>query len=90
MQAYAVAAGEERRHRCASAVRSYGGRDRTARAIRLYAYQRARLFPGGSLKVVAGKAPRNFRRHTARILLVDEVDAIEASAEGDPVDSGLP
>ena len=32
MQAYAVAAGEESRHRCASAVRSYGGRDRTARA----------------------------------------------------------
>ena len=58
--------------------------------IRQYAYQRARLFPGGSLKVVAGKAPRNFRRHTARILLVDEVDAIEASAEGDSVDSGLP
>lgn len=44
-----------------------------------------RLFPGGSLKIVAGKAPRNLRRHTARVLLIDEVDAIEASAEGDPV-----
>jgi phage terminase large subunit GpA-like protein len=44
-----------------------------------------RLFPGGSLKIVAGKAPRNLRRHTARILLIDEVDAIEQSAEGDPV-----
>jgi phage terminase large subunit GpA-like protein len=44
-----------------------------------------RLFPGGSLKIVAGKAPRNLRRHTARILLMDELDAIEASAEGDPV-----
>jgi hypothetical protein len=43
-----------------------------------------RLFRGGDLKVVAGKAPRNLRRHTARILLVDEADAIEASAEGDP------
>ncbi len=44
-----------------------------------------RLFRGGDLKVVAGKAPRNLRRHTARILLVDEADAIEASAEGDAI-----
>jgi hypothetical protein len=44
-----------------------------------------RLFPGGSLKIVATKAPRNLRRHTARCLLIDEVDACEASAEGDPV-----
>jgi phage terminase large subunit GpA-like protein len=44
-----------------------------------------RLFRGGDLKVVAGKAPRNLRRHTARILLVDESDAIEASAEGDAI-----
>ena len=44
-----------------------------------------RLFKGGSLKIVAGKAPRNLRRHTARVLLIDEADAIEVSAEGDPV-----
>lgn len=44
-----------------------------------------RLFKGGSLKVVAGKAPRNLRRHTAKILIVDEADAIEQSAEGDPI-----
>lgn len=44
-----------------------------------------RLFPGGSLKVVAGKAPRNLRRHGARVLLIDEADAIEVSAEGDPI-----
>jgi phage terminase large subunit GpA-like protein len=44
-----------------------------------------RLFSGGSLKIVAGKAPRNLRRHTARVLLIDEADAIEASAEGDPI-----
>jgi phage terminase large subunit GpA-like protein len=37
------------------------------------------------LKIVAGKSPRNLRRHGARILLCDEVDAILASAEGDPV-----
>ena len=44
-----------------------------------------RLFPGGSLKVVAGKSPRNFRRHTAENLIVDEADAIEVSGEGDPI-----
>ena len=44
-----------------------------------------RIYPGGSLKVVAGKAPRNLRAHTARILFVDECDAIEQSAEGDPI-----
>jgi phage terminase large subunit GpA-like protein len=44
-----------------------------------------RLFPDGSLKIVAGKAPRNLRRHTARVLLIDELDAVEVSAEGDPV-----
>jgi phage terminase large subunit GpA-like protein len=27
------------------------------------------FFPGGSLKIVAAKAPRNLRRHTARVLL---------------------
>lgn len=44
-----------------------------------------RRFPGGSLKVVASKAPRNLRRHTARVLFVDEADAQEASAEGSPL-----
>lgn len=44
-----------------------------------------RRFPGGSLKVVAAKAPRNLRRHTARVLLVDEADGMEATVEGPPV-----
>src|SRR5262245_45022403 len=44
-----------------------------------------RRFPGGSLKVVAAKAPRNLRRHTARVLLVDEADACEVGAEGNPI-----
>src|SRR5260221_28721 len=42
-----------------------------------------RSFPGGSLRVVPGKAPRNLRRHTARVLLVDEADAMETGAGGD-------
>lgn len=44
-----------------------------------------RLWPDGSLKVVAGKSPRNFRHHTAEILIVDEADAIEVSGEGGPI-----
>ena len=45
----------------------------------------SRRFPGGSLKVVAAKAPRNLRRHNVRVLLCDEVDGMEASAEGSPI-----
>jgi phage terminase large subunit GpA-like protein len=44
-----------------------------------------RRFPGGSLKVVAARAPRNLRRHTCRILLIDEADAMETTAEGNPI-----
>ena len=46
----------------------------------------SRRFPGGgSLKIVAARAPRNLRRHTARILIVDEADACEPSPEGNPI-----
>lgn len=45
----------------------------------------SRRFPGGSLKLVASRAPRNLRRHTARILIVDEADACEPGAEGNPL-----
>ena len=44
-----------------------------------------RFYDGGSLKLVASHAPRNLRRHTARILLLDEIDAMQATPEGDPV-----
>src|SRR5215204_3336460 len=39
-----------------------------------------RLFAGGSLKVVASKAPRNLRRHTAKVLFIDEADGMEVKA----------
>ena len=45
----------------------------------------SRRFPGGSLKVVAAKAPRNLRRHNVRILFIDEADGMEATAEGSPI-----
>jgi phage terminase large subunit GpA-like protein len=45
----------------------------------------SRRFPGGSLKVLAAKAPRNLRRHTTRVLLIDEADAMQPGAEGSPL-----
>lgn len=45
----------------------------------------SRRFPGGSLKVVAAKAPRNLRRHNVRVLFIDEADAMESTADGSPV-----
>jgi phage terminase large subunit GpA-like protein len=42
----------------------------------------SKRFPGGSLKIVAARAPRNLRRHTARVLIVDEADACETGSEG--------
>lgn len=45
----------------------------------------SRRFPGGSLKIVAARAPRNLRRHTARILFIDEADAMELTTEGSPI-----
>lgn len=44
-----------------------------------------RRFPGGSLKIVPAKAPRNLRAHTARILIVDEADAMSVTEEGSPI-----
>ena len=40
------------------------------------------------MKIVAAKAPRNLRRHTARVLMVDEADACETGAEGNPIRLG--
>lgn len=54
-----------------------GAKDDTGRNTIL-----SRRFAGGSLKIVAAKAPRNLRRHTARVLLVDEADGMEMTAEG--------
>jgi phage terminase large subunit GpA-like protein len=45
----------------------------------------SKRFPGGSLKVVAAKSPRNLRRHTARILFIDEADGMDSGVEGNPL-----
>lgn len=48
----------------------------------------ARRFAGGSLRVIAARSPRNLRARTARILLCDEVDGMEPTAEGSPIKLG--
>ncbi len=45
----------------------------------------SRRFPGGSLKIVSAKSPRNLRRHNARVLFLDEIDAMESGNEGSPI-----
>lgn len=44
-----------------------------------------RRFAGGSLKIIPAKAPRNLRAHTARVLFLDEIDALTNTADGDPL-----
>jgi phage terminase large subunit GpA-like protein len=45
----------------------------------------SRQFPGGSLKIVASKSPRNLRRHTCRCHFIDEADAMQDGTEGSPI-----
>jgi phage terminase large subunit GpA-like protein len=45
----------------------------------------SRRFPSGSLRIIASRAPRNLRRLTARVLVADEADACEVTAEGNPL-----
>lgn len=47
-----------------------------------------RTFPGGSLRVLAAKSPRNFRAKNFRIVIFDEADAMEPTTEGNPIDLG--
>jgi phage terminase large subunit GpA-like protein len=44
-----------------------------------------RRVPGGSITAVASRAPRNLRALTAKILIIDEADAMETTAEGSPI-----
>jgi len=45
----------------------------------------SRRFAGGSLNVVAAKSPNNLRGHNTRVLIMDEVDSMDITAEGDPI-----
>ena len=46
------------------------------------------MLGGGSLKVLSARAPRNLRRHTAKVFFCDEVDGMEVTNEGDPIKLG--
>lgn len=42
---------------------------------------------GGTIKILAARAPRNLRAHDAKVLFVDEADAMEViKSEGDPIE----
>lgn len=45
----------------------------------------SRRFPGGSVKFVGATAPRNLRRHNARVLLIDEAAAMGADSKAGSV-----
>lgn len=45
----------------------------------------SRRYAGGSLNVVAAKSPNNLRGHNTRVLIMDEVDSMEITAEGSPI-----
>jgi phage terminase large subunit GpA-like protein len=47
---------------------------------------RTKRFPGGSLRGIGANVPSAFRGVQARIVVADEIDAMEASKEGDPVE----
>ena len=49
---------------------------------------RKALRSGGSIKILSARAPRKLRRHDCRLLLADEVDAYEPTAEGDALALG--
>jgi phage terminase large subunit GpA-like protein len=46
---------------------------------------RKSLLGGGSIKILSARAPRKLRRHDCKILLIDEADGMEVTAEGDPI-----
>ena len=45
----------------------------------------SRRFSGGSLNVVAAKAPNNLRGSNVRVLFLDEVDSMANTVEGNPI-----
>jgi phage terminase large subunit GpA-like protein len=48
--------------------------------------QRTKRFPGGSLRGIGANVPSAFRGVQAKIVIGDEIDAMEIGKEGDPID----
>lgn len=44
-----------------------------------------RQFTGGTLKVLSAETERSFRAHNARVVILDEVDGMKTTKEGDPL-----
>lgn len=45
-----------------------------------------KMFPGGDLTVSGANSPSSLRQRSKRIVILDEIDAMEPNAEGDPVE----
>lgn len=47
----------------------------------------SKVFPGGGLYLVGANSPRGFRRRTARVLVLEEIDGypVSAGTEGNPI-----
>lgn len=49
----------------------------------------SKRFPGGRISGIGANSPSAFRQVQARLVLFDEIDAMESSREGDPVTLGM-
>lgn len=43
-------------------------------------------FPGGNITVTGANSPSGLRQRSKRVVLLDEIDAMEPNAEGDPIE----
>jgi phage terminase large subunit GpA-like protein len=66
-------------------MRKTGGDGRKGAKAGRNTLVRKSFLGGGSLKILAARAPRNLRRHDAKKLYIDEADAMELTKEGDPI-----
>lgn len=58
-----------------------GGKKRTSMMLR--------QFTGGTLKILAAESERNFRGHNARVVILDEIDGMKPTKDGDPLALGI-
>lgn len=49
----------------------------------------AKRFPGGQIAAIGSNSPSGFRQIQAPVVVCDEIDAMEAGTEGDPIDLAM-
>ena len=54
-----------------------GGKQRTTMLMR--------QFTGGTLKILSAETERSFRGHNARVVILDEIDGMRQTKDGDPI-----